>query len=437
MENGLAPRVHYEQLARPEAAALDDVARRDIHEPHFGPGDDEPIARDLVAAGAQPVTVQGGARDHPVRERERGGAVPRLDQALVELVEPAQRRLHLGRAGMGLGDEHHERVHRVAAGAHQQLDRVVEARRIAALGPDHGLEGVDRLSPYRRRERRLAGTHRVAIAPQRIDFAVVGEQMERLGQRPARAGVGRVALMEHRDRRFVVRRLQVGEERRKLCAREQRLVDQRTARERAHEERLYLGTRIGDAPLDRAAGDVQRALPRGRIGAPVGGGGDDRLPDGGTGGPRAVAEHRGVDGDVAPSEDGETPLSQHRVDDRDGASQRGVLRGEEEDPDRERLVGLERQPAAGCVAVEQLGGNLREEARTVARVVGRGGTAVGHPGERLECMREDLGGALARRPSHEADAARILLPPGVQVRRAAVGPVRSPAVRHRCSWMVA
>src|SRR5437870_12772416 len=96
--------------------------------------------------------------------------------------------------------------------------------------------------------------------------------MERLGQRPARAGVGRVALMEHRDRRFVVRRLQVGEERRKLCAREQRLVDQRTARERAHEERLYLGTRIGDAPLDRAAGDVQRALPRGRIGAPVGGG---------------------------------------------------------------------------------------------------------------------------------------------------------------------
>src|SRR2546426_920667 len=78
-----------------------------------------------------------------------------------------------------------------------------------------------------------------------------------------------------------------------------------------------------------------------------------------------------------------------------------------------------------------------EESCTVARVVGRGGTAVGHPGERLECIREDLGGALARRPSHEADAARILLSPGVQVRRAAVGPVRSPAVRHHCSWVVA
>src|SRR5204862_6771265 len=83
----------------------------------------------------------------------------------------------------------------------------------------------------RRREGRLAGAHGVAVAPERVDLAVVGEQPERLRQRPARAGGGRGALVEDRARRPVVRRLEVGEECGKLRPGEQRLVDERATGE--------------------------------------------------------------------------------------------------------------------------------------------------------------------------------------------------------------
>ncbi len=352
----------------------------------------------------------------------------------MELVEPAQRPLHLARARVGLGDEHHERVHWVAARAHQQLDRVVEARRIATLGPDHRLQRVDRLAPERRREGRLAGAHGVAVAPECVDLAVVGEQPERLRQRPARAGVGRVALVEDRDRRLVVRRPQVGEESGELRPREQRLVHERAAGERAHEERLELGSGLGDAPFDRAACEVERPLPGGRVGAPaVRGCGDDALPDGGAGDPCAGAEHVAVDGDIAPAEDREARFPQHRLDDGSGASQRSVVGRQEEGAEGEGLAGLEREPAARPIAVEQPGGNLREHAGAVARAVGRGGATVGHAGQGLERQGEDVGAALARGPRHEPHTAGVLFAPGVEIRRAAVGPPRSVAVGHACS----
>src|SRR5439155_1288656 len=84
----------------------------------------------------------------------------------------------------------------------------------------------------------------------------------------------------------------------------------------------------------------------------------------------------------------------------------------------------------------QPGGNLREYAGAVARAVGRSGATVGHAGQGLERQGEDVRAALARGPRHEPDTAGVLFAPGVEIRRAAVGPPRSVAVGHACSTAI-
>src|SRR5205814_1936841 len=57
-EDGLASRVHDDHLTGAQAPALDDLPRVQVHEPHLGPGDEQTVARDLVATGPQAVAVQ-------------------------------------------------------------------------------------------------------------------------------------------------------------------------------------------------------------------------------------------------------------------------------------------------------------------------------------------------------------------------------------------
>src|SRR2546427_449055 len=129
---------------------------------------------------------------------------------------------------------------------------VVEARGVAPLGPNHGSQAVHARAPQRRRQGRLAGAHRVAIPPEGVDLPVVGEEAERLRQRPAGARVGGVALVKDRERRLVVGRPQVREEGPEFGAREQRLVNQGAAREGAHEAWLEPPPSPPAPPLLRA-----------------------------------------------------------------------------------------------------------------------------------------------------------------------------------------
>ncbi len=119
--------------------------------------------------------------------------------------------------------------------------------------------------------------------------------------------------------------------------------------------------------------------------------------------------------------------------DRGGAAERVMLAREEEGADGERLAGRKRQAVSRRFAVEQRGGDLGEQARAVARAVGGRGAAMGHPSQRLQREASDIGGALSGCARHEPYAAGIVLPPGVQVRRAAVGPTRSVGCGHRVS----
>ena len=351
VEHHVAPRVHHQHLPGAKAAALHDVRGIEVGHADLRAGDHETALRDLVAAGTQAVAVDRGAGDDAVREGESGRTVPRLHQGRVEFVERADDGIELRRALPRLRDEHHERVHRVASRTHQQLECIVEARGIAAAFPNDGLDLL--------REHGLAGPHRVAVPPQRVDLAVVREQLERLRQRPARHGVGRVALVEDGDRCFEEGRPQVGIERRQLGPGEQRLIDDGAAGERADvqgRDALLRG-----AAFDRATRDVEAALPAFLVPVPAGGRLDEGLAHGGTAGACEGTQRSGIERHVAPPVHGQAQLSQHLLDQRDRLLERGARWRQEE-----HAQGKGPGRPAG---VQQAARDLGQDAGAVPRVV--------------------------------------------------------------------
>ena len=78
----------------------------------------------------------------------------------------------------------------------------------------------------------LARAHPVAVALHRVDLAVVRDHAERLGERPRRERVGRVARVHEREPRREALVAEVGVERLELQRRDHALVDQRAGRQR-------------------------------------------------------------------------------------------------------------------------------------------------------------------------------------------------------------
>ncbi len=149
----------------------------------------EAVAGELPAAGPQAVAVERGADHAAVGERHRRRAVPGLHETRVVGVEVAQLRGHVVAPLPRLGDHQHQRVGQRAAGQHEQLEHVVEGRRVApARAHDrHQLAqvGAEQVAL----ELRLAGAHPVHVAAQGVDLAVVGDQAVRVRELPARERV--------------------------------------------------------------------------------------------------------------------------------------------------------------------------------------------------------------------------------------------------------
>ena len=179
-----------------------------------------------------------------------GRAVPRLHQAGVVLVEGPLLLAHRLVAGPRLGDHHHHRVRQRAAGEHQQLEHVVEHRRVAALGVDDGQDLREVVAEQRRREQALARVHPVDVAAQGVDLAVVADEAVRVRARPVREGVGARSASAPWPGRLDARVDDVREVGRQLGRDQHPLVDERAVREARHVE---------DAPA-RDVGRAHRVL---------------------------------------------------------------------------------------------------------------------------------------------------------------------------------
>ena len=185
--------VDEEHPARLEAALADDPRGVELEHAGLGGEHHEPVIGDGVAARTQAVAVEDGADQRAVGEGHARRAVPGLHEGGVELVEGPAGRVHLLVVLPGLRDHHQDRVRERAAAEVQQLEHLVEGRRV------RGVRGADRVEPLEvagdqvRGQLALAGPHPVAVALDGVDLAVVGDHPVGVRQRPRGERVGREA----------------------------------------------------------------------------------------------------------------------------------------------------------------------------------------------------------------------------------------------------
>ena len=285
--------VDQEQLAGRQPALALDVLGRDRHHPGLGGEHDVALGVLDPAPGAQAVAVEHRARPAPVGEGDRRGAVPRLHQAGVEVVEALDLGIEVLARPVGLGNHHHHGVRNRAAAEHEQLEHVVEDRRVRATLTHDRHHLLEVVAEQLRGELRLAGPHPVDVAAQRVDLAVVGDHPVRMGQLPAGEGVGGEARVHQRQAGGEAGVAQVREVARQLGRGQHPLVDDRPARE-ARQRELGAGR-----ALDHAADHVQLALERALV-LDLVGGPDDHLADHRRRQARRLADVAVVDGHVAP-----------------------------------------------------------------------------------------------------------------------------------------
>ncbi len=401
--------VDQQHLARLQAPLGDDLLLGDRQHAGFRRHHDEPVVGDEVARRAQAVTVERGADLASVGEGHGGGAVPRLHHRGVVLVEGAALLVHERVAGPGLGDEHHHGMGQRVAALHQELERVVEARRVGLALVGDRPELGDVLAEKVGRHRGLTGRHPVDVAAQRVDLAVVGDVAVGMGQLPRRERVGREALVHQGERRGEGRVGEVLEVVAELSGEQQALVDDRAGRHRH-------GVIAGEALVlaaehlvrDGLAQDEEPALERVLIA--IRGARDEDLAGRRLARLDALAKPRGVDRHVAPSEQSAALLGDGLGDDRLDVGAGRLVLGQEHDADG--VVAGRRQLEAGLLRLgnEELVRNLHQHAAAVAGLgVGPGGAAMVEVQQDLETHAHDVVGLGVVHVGDEADAAGVVL----------------------------
>ena len=116
--------------------------------------------------------------------------------------------------GEGLGDGREECRREVPAGRSQELQPLVERQRVGPVRREQRPGGVELRGDGSRTTVAGPPADLLAVAPDRVDLTVVGDRAERLGERPGRRRVRRIALVEERVgdlQRLAQVRVQVGE----------------------------------------------------------------------------------------------------------------------------------------------------------------------------------------------------------------------------------
>ena len=395
--------VDEEHPARLEPALADDGGGVEVEDADLGGEDHQAVVGDPVARGAQPVAVEDGPDLRAVGEHHARRAVPRLHQRGVELVERAALLVHLGVVLPRLGDHHQHRVRQRPAAEVEQLEHLVERRGVGRARTADREDPVQVAVEQVGVEQRLAGPHPVPVAHHGVDLAVVGDEPERVGQRPAREGVGGEPRVDHGQCGGEPLVGQVGIEVVELVGGEHALVDEGPAGERGEVDlRLVLG------PLAQAE---RQSLQRHPAHAGTGAGDEElaehrhHAPGGGARGGRGSIGH------LAPAEDREALLGRDLLDPPPGLRDLLVVTGKERRADGVRRRG--RQLEVDDLAQEGVG-DLHQDARPVAGVgLGARGAAVVEVAQGRQRLGHDVVARLAGEVRHERHAAGVVLVAGV------------------------
>ncbi len=401
LDDPVLGRVDEEHPAGLQPALLDHPGLLDVEHADLGGEDDQAVLGDPVAGGAQTVAVQHGTDLRAVGEGHAGRAVPGLHQVGVVLVEGAAGRVHRDVVLPRLGDHHQHRVRQRTAAEVEQLQDLVEGGRVGVV------RGADREDPLQALavavrgnqvggELGLPGGHPVPVALDRVDLAVVRDEAVRVGERPAREGVGGEPRVHQAERGGVEPVRQVGEEGLQLAGGQHALVDDGARGQRREvDPGLALGALAdheGD-PVELDAGPVRA--------------GQEELAEPGHDAAGGRAQQVRGDRDVAPAEDGQVLLGRDGLDPRDGGGVLVVGVGQEGDADR---VGADRREFEVDLGAQEGVRDLGEDAGAVTGVrLCAGGAAVlqvAQDGQRL--LDDGVVGDAGQR-GDESDATGVVL----------------------------
>ena len=124
--------VDEEDPARMQPLLDQDVLGRNVEHADLGRHDHEVVLRHVIARRTQTVSVEHRADERSVGERDRRRTVPWLHQGRVVLVKGLELGAHALVAGPRLRNHHQDRVRERPPRHHEELEDVVERRRVAA-----------------------------------------------------------------------------------------------------------------------------------------------------------------------------------------------------------------------------------------------------------------------------------------------------------------
>ena len=317
--------VDQQHLPRLQAALLDHVGLVHVDDAHLGRHDHQVVVGDPIAAGPQAVAVEDGADHRAVREGHRGRPVPGLHERGVEPVEGPLGRIHLLVVLPRLRDHHQHGVGQRPTAQVQQLEDLVEAGRVRCPGR------ADRIGPAEVArddicgQEGLPGPHPVAVALDRVDLPVVGDEAVGVGEGPGREGVGGEPAVDQCQRGLHPLVAEVGVEGSQLRRGQHALVDERAGRQR-REVRAAAVMRAG-LVLDALAQEVDASIEVDaaracRIA-------HEELAEHGHDLAGGRPQHVRLDGDVAPAQRGEAFLGHERLDGGHGLLPLDVVLGQE------------------------------------------------------------------------------------------------------------
>ncbi len=402
--------VDEQHLARLQPPLLDDLALGDVEHADLGGhhhvvvvGDDEPCRPQAVA-------VERCADLPAVGEGHRRRTVPRLHQRSVVFVERAAVLVHQRIAGPRFGNHQHHRVGERIAAHDQQLEAIVERRRVRLAVVDQRPDLVEVATQHRARDSLLARADPVDVAAQRVDLAVVADEAEWMCQVPRRKRVGRETLVHHCQRRHHALVLEIKEIFAHLVREQHPLVDERARRHRRDVELLPVAEL---QRLDRVAGlladDVELALERVLVHV-VRPARDEDLPDHRLDLLGAQRQPAVVGGNVAPAEE-DLALACHRtLDFLFARHPRRRFLGQEHHAHAVLADRRQRQALASAGAAQKCIGKLDQDAGAIAlQRIRTGRAAMGEVFQDRETLRDDRVTLAALDVGDEPQAARIAL----------------------------
>ena len=181
-------RVHNQHLAWLQTAFFQYLVRLETYDSGFARHDHHSCFRDQISGRAQSVPVQHPACIASVSEQQGGRSVPWLHQYRMVFVEGFQVFADRVFVIERLRYKHCHGMRKAHAGHHEEFQNIVQGCTVAHSGLDYRADGLY-VRDFRCGEDAFPCFHPGPVSSDGVDFSIVRQHPERLGETPCRERV--------------------------------------------------------------------------------------------------------------------------------------------------------------------------------------------------------------------------------------------------------